>query len=205
MYWNIKTSSTIFTACPEALTSRFESWAARNLVRFQIVTASLDPEVLQWPGGSLIASLLWLCVMARSFWSVGTVARLHLRAAQAGSLRIERQSGWQRRQSPDRLISDHLRFACHVISVLPGSTAMTILVPGPGKIEPAESPLSHISRLLAQIWGPGEVRDTLHRGRWRSSSRSPGGRIHATQGSYVLVVLRSRYHQVVGAPGEPHI
>jgi hypothetical protein len=151
MYWNIKTSSTIFTACPEALTSRFESWAARNLIRFQIVTANLDPEVLQWPGGSLIAPLLWLCVMARSFSSVGTVARLHLRGAQAGSLGIARQSGWQTRQSLDQLKSDHLRFTCHAISVLPGSTAMTILVPGPGKIVPAESPMSEISRLLAPI------------------------------------------------------
>jgi hypothetical protein len=71
MYWNIKTRSTMFAACPDVPTIRFESWAARNLVRFQIVTASLDPEVLQWPGGSLIAPLLWLCVMARSFWSVG--------------------------------------------------------------------------------------------------------------------------------------
>ena len=28
------------------------------LVRFQIVTGNFDPEVLQWPGGSLIASFL---------------------------------------------------------------------------------------------------------------------------------------------------
>jgi hypothetical protein len=157
MYGNIKTSSTIFTACPEALTSRFESWAARNLVRFQIVTANLDPEVLQWPGGSLIAPLLWLCVMALSFWSVGTVARLHLRGAQARSLGIARQSGWQTRQSLDQLISDHLCFTCHAISVLPGSTAKTILVPGPAKIKPAESPMSEISRLLAHNLRTREV------------------------------------------------
>ena len=54
MCWSIKTR-----------TSGLDSWAARNLVRFQIVIANLDPEVLQWPGGSLIASLLWLSVMAR--------------------------------------------------------------------------------------------------------------------------------------------
>ena len=96
MYWNIKMSSTIFTACPEAVTSRVESWAARNLVRFQIVTANLDPEVLQWPGGILIAPLLWLCVMARSFWSVGTVARLHLRGAQAGSRVLRVHQGGRR-------------------------------------------------------------------------------------------------------------
>src|ERR1700722_9043605 len=78
--------------------------------------------------------------MARSFLSVGTVARLHLRGSQAGSLAIARQSGRQTRQSLDQLMSDHLRFTCHAISVLPGSTAMTILMRGPGKIEPAESP-----------------------------------------------------------------
>jgi hypothetical protein len=52
-------------------TSGLESLAARNLVRIQIVIANLDPEVLQWPGGSLIASLLCLGVMARSFWWAG--------------------------------------------------------------------------------------------------------------------------------------
>ena len=157
MYRNIKTSSTIFTACPEALTSRFESWTARNLVRFQIVTANLNLEVLQWPGGSLIAPLLWLCAMARSFWLVGTVARLHLRGSHADPLCIARQSGRQTRQSLDQLMSDHLRFTCHAITVLPSSTAMTILVPGPGNTGPAESPMSEISRLLSQICGPGKL------------------------------------------------
>jgi hypothetical protein len=28
--------------------------------RIQIVSANFDPEVLQWPGGSLIAIFLWL-------------------------------------------------------------------------------------------------------------------------------------------------
>jgi hypothetical protein len=133
MYWNIKTNITIFAACPETLTSGIKSWTTRNLVRFQVVTANLDPEVLQWPGGSLIAPLLWLCVMVRSFWPVGTVARLHQRGVQVDSLGIARQSGWKTRQSIDQLISDHLRFTCHAISVLPGSTAMIILVPGPGR------------------------------------------------------------------------
>jgi hypothetical protein len=96
MHWNIKTSSTICTARPEAVTSRFESWAARSLVRLQIVTANLDPEILQWPGGSLIAPLLWLCVMAQSFWSVGTVARLHLLGAQAGSTVLRVTQGGRR-------------------------------------------------------------------------------------------------------------
>ena len=36
------------------------------------MTANFDPEVLQWPGGSLIACFLWVCVTARSIWPVGT-------------------------------------------------------------------------------------------------------------------------------------
>jgi hypothetical protein len=51
--------------------TQIESWAAWGLVRIQIATANLDPEVLQWPGGSVIAVLLWLYVVARPFWSVG--------------------------------------------------------------------------------------------------------------------------------------
>lgn len=41
------------------------------LVKIQMVTANLDPEVVQWPGGVVIALLLWLYVEARPFWSVG--------------------------------------------------------------------------------------------------------------------------------------
>ena len=48
------------------------SWAARILVRIQIVTANLDPEVLQWPGGSLIAAFFWLYGTARLFCPIGT-------------------------------------------------------------------------------------------------------------------------------------
>jgi hypothetical protein len=50
---------------------QIESWAAWILVRIQIVTANLDPEILQWPGGIVIALLLWLYVVARPLWSVG--------------------------------------------------------------------------------------------------------------------------------------
>jgi hypothetical protein len=66
MYRKIKTSSSILTGCRKPLMSRFESWSAQNLLSLQIVAANLDPDVLQWPGGSLISSLLWLCVMTRS-------------------------------------------------------------------------------------------------------------------------------------------
>jgi hypothetical protein len=55
-------------------------WAAWILVRIQIVTANLDPEVLQWPGGTVIALLLWLYVVARPFWSVGARGPAALRA-----------------------------------------------------------------------------------------------------------------------------
>jgi hypothetical protein len=50
--------------------TQIESWAAWILVRIQIVTANLDPDVLQWPGGIVIALLLWLYLVARPFWSV---------------------------------------------------------------------------------------------------------------------------------------
>jgi hypothetical protein len=55
-----------------------ESWVASILVRIQIVTANMDPEVLQWPGGSVIASLLWLFAIARSLWTVDAVRQPHL-------------------------------------------------------------------------------------------------------------------------------
>jgi hypothetical protein len=51
--------------------TQIESWAALVLVRIRIATANLDPGVLQWPGGSVIALFLWLYVVARPFWSVG--------------------------------------------------------------------------------------------------------------------------------------
>ena len=40
-------------------------WAVWVLVQSQNVIASLDPEVLQWPGGALVAPLLWLFLTAR--------------------------------------------------------------------------------------------------------------------------------------------
>jgi hypothetical protein len=49
--------------------TQIASWAALVLVRIQIVTANLDPEVLQWPGGTAIALVLWLYLVARPFRS----------------------------------------------------------------------------------------------------------------------------------------
>lgn len=37
-----------------------QSYAARLAVRIQNVGAEVDPEILQLPGGSVIATLLWL-------------------------------------------------------------------------------------------------------------------------------------------------
>jgi len=39
---------------------QFESYAARIAARIQNVGADVDPEILQLPGGSVIATLLWL-------------------------------------------------------------------------------------------------------------------------------------------------
>jgi hypothetical protein len=36
--------------------------------RIQIVGANFDPEVLQWPGGSLIAIFLWLYATVTVAW-----------------------------------------------------------------------------------------------------------------------------------------
>jgi hypothetical protein len=41
---------------------QIESYAARIAVRIQNVGAEVDPEILQLPGGSVIATLLWLYV-----------------------------------------------------------------------------------------------------------------------------------------------
>jgi hypothetical protein len=64
------------------MTRQINSWAAWILVGIQFMTANFDPEVLQWPGGSLIASFLWLYVTVRSFWSVGTPAVSAFQAAR---------------------------------------------------------------------------------------------------------------------------
>lgn len=46
---------------------QLESYAARIAARIQHVSADMDPEILQLPGGSIIAALLWL-------YAKGTVA-----------------------------------------------------------------------------------------------------------------------------------
>jgi hypothetical protein len=44
--------------------TQIASWASWLLVKIQIFNASLDPEVLQWPGGLGIALILWVYVLA---------------------------------------------------------------------------------------------------------------------------------------------
>jgi hypothetical protein len=39
---------------------QIEYWTIWLAAQIQVVGANFDPEVLQWPGGSLIAPFLWL-------------------------------------------------------------------------------------------------------------------------------------------------
>jgi hypothetical protein len=45
--------------------TRIQFLTAWILVSVQTVTANLDPEILQWPGGMVIALLLWPYLVAR--------------------------------------------------------------------------------------------------------------------------------------------
>jgi hypothetical protein len=47
-------------ASEKTMIEQIESYAARIAVRIQNVGAEVDPEILQLPGGSVIATLLWL-------------------------------------------------------------------------------------------------------------------------------------------------
>jgi hypothetical protein len=47
---------------------RLESYAARIAARIQHVGTEVDPEILQLPGGSLIATLLWLYTKGADCW-----------------------------------------------------------------------------------------------------------------------------------------
>jgi hypothetical protein len=40
--------------------AQLESYAARFAAQIQHVSAEVDPEILQLPGGSVIATILWL-------------------------------------------------------------------------------------------------------------------------------------------------
>ena len=40
--------------------AQIESYAGRIAARLQNVSADMDPDILQLPGGSVIATLLWL-------------------------------------------------------------------------------------------------------------------------------------------------
>lgn len=48
--------------------TQIEFWTAWILGKIQLVAANFDVEVLQWPGGGLVAPFLWLYVTGRSFW-----------------------------------------------------------------------------------------------------------------------------------------
>jgi hypothetical protein len=52
----------------ELMKQQTESLAAWIAAKIQIVGANFDPAVLQWPGGSLIATFLWLYAMVMVAW-----------------------------------------------------------------------------------------------------------------------------------------
>jgi hypothetical protein len=50
------------------------SWAASIVGKLQSLAALLDPETLQWPGGTVIAAVLLCCAtvsLARSRYALG--------------------------------------------------------------------------------------------------------------------------------------
>jgi hypothetical protein len=47
---------------------QIESWAERLAAIIQIVGANFDPAVLQWPGGSFIATFLWIYATITVAW-----------------------------------------------------------------------------------------------------------------------------------------
>jgi hypothetical protein len=48
-----------------------QSWPVRILGLMQVIAADLDPEILQSPGGSLIAVVLGICLAVRSIGPIG--------------------------------------------------------------------------------------------------------------------------------------
>jgi hypothetical protein len=44
----------------EQIQTQLQSCAAQIAMRIQSASAEMDPEILQLPGGSVIATLLWL-------------------------------------------------------------------------------------------------------------------------------------------------
>ena len=44
----------------QVMKEQLESYAGRLAAKIQDVSADMDPDILQLPGGSIIATLLWL-------------------------------------------------------------------------------------------------------------------------------------------------
>jgi hypothetical protein len=61
--------------------TQISSWATWVFFRIQILSAGLDPDILQWPGGIVIALILWFYAEARPFWSVGAGCSAGLRGS----------------------------------------------------------------------------------------------------------------------------
>jgi hypothetical protein len=52
--------ASVVWAAERKMIQQLESYAARIAARIQNVGAEVDPDLLQLPGGSVIATLLWL-------------------------------------------------------------------------------------------------------------------------------------------------
>jgi hypothetical protein len=52
--------ASVVWASESIMKEQFEAYAARIAAQIQHVSAEVDPEILQLPGGSVIATLLWL-------------------------------------------------------------------------------------------------------------------------------------------------
>jgi hypothetical protein len=50
----------VAAAAEMSMKEQLQSCAARVAARIQNVSSDMDPEILQLPGGSVIATLLWL-------------------------------------------------------------------------------------------------------------------------------------------------
>jgi len=57
---SIAQASVVWASEMKMTMQRIESYATRLALAFQNIGAEVDPDILQLPGGSVIATLLWL-------------------------------------------------------------------------------------------------------------------------------------------------
>ncbi len=63
---------------------QLENYAARVVVRIQSAGAEVDPDILQLPGGSVIATLLWLYTKGADVYRRHEGCRKHEGCRHAG-------------------------------------------------------------------------------------------------------------------------